>query len=71
MQTLNILMIPVHQLLWDKHNSSHFTVKVKYSYTHVQQEAELQSKDTFKVIVPAIIFTTWTVSSYPVLTFGL
>lgn len=71
MQTLKFLMIPVHQLLWDKCNSSHFTVKVRYPYTHVQQETELQSKDTFKVIVPPIIFTTWIISSYPVLTSGL
>lgn len=71
MQTLKFLMIPVHQVLWDKCNSSHFTVKARYSNTYVQQETELQNKDTFKVIVPAIIFTTWIVSSYPVLISGL
>lgn len=71
MQTLKFLMISGHQVLWDQWNSSHFTVKVRYSYTYVQQETELQSKDTLKVTAPATIFTTWIVSSYPLLTSGL
>lgn len=70
MQTLKFLMIPVHQLLLDKSNSSHLAVKVRYPYTYVQQETELYSQDTFKVIVPAVIFTTWLVSSYPVFNSG-
>lgn len=72
MEAFKSLMITAHQFLWDKYNYSHFTVKeARYPYTYVQQETEWQCKDTFKIILSAIIFITWTVSSYPGLTPGL